>query len=79
MIKYRNILKVILLLLFVETGGHFQAQEVWTLDQCIDSAMVNNKKLQLGKNEILLSNEKQREVKANLLPKSLPMEIINII
>ena len=67
--KYSNISKAILLLLFAGAGGHFQAQEVWTLDQCIDSAMVNNKKLQIGKNEIRLSNEKQKEVKANLLPK----------
>jgi len=63
---YKNI--PLLLLLFFGIGNN-NAQQTWTLNQCIDSAMVNNKKLLMGKNEIRLSNEKEREVKANLLPK----------
>ncbi|NPA69015.1 MAG: TolC family protein [Chlorobi bacterium] len=43
--------------------------QTWTLQQCIDTAQTNNKNLQISKNEMLISSEKEKEVKANLLPK----------
>jgi len=46
-----------------------QAQESWTLERCIDTALVNNKKLKIDANNILISQAKEKEVKSNLLPK----------
>jgi len=62
-----NISKL-LLLLIMSIAGSIEAQE-WSLDQCIDSAMLNNKKLKISKNEMEIVAQKQKEVKANLLPK----------
>jgi hypothetical protein len=55
----------LLLLIMLSVVGQLGAQE-WTLDQCIDSAMANNKKLEISKNEILIVEQKQKEVKSNL-------------
>ncbi len=56
------------LILFGIGMQNIQAQE-WTLNQCIDSALVHNKKLKIDANNILLAKEKQKEVTANLIPK----------
>jgi OMF family outer membrane factor len=45
-----------------------QAQ-VWSLGQCIDTALVYNQNLQAGRNAIELSEQKHREAKASLIPK----------
>jgi OMF family outer membrane factor len=45
-----------------------QAQ-TWSLQQCIDTAQVYNKNLQMSKNNIEIGNEKEKEAKANLIPK----------
>jgi OMF family outer membrane factor len=46
-----------------------QAQEVWTLRQCIDTAQVYNKTLQINRNHIRISEQREKEAKANLIPK----------
>ncbi len=46
-----------------------QAQEVWTLKQCIDTAQVYNKTLQINRNHIRISEQREKEAKANLIPK----------
>lgn len=46
-----------------------QAQEVWTLKQCIDTAQVYNKTLQINRNHIRISEQRKKEAKANLIPK----------
>jgi len=46
-----------------------QAQEVWTLKQCIDTAQVYNKTLQINRNHISISEQREKEAKANLIPK----------
>lgn len=46
-----------------------QAQEVWTLKQCIDTAQVYNKTLQINRNYISISEQREKEAKANLIPK----------
>lgn len=46
-----------------------QAQEAWTLKQCIDTAQVYNKNLQINRNNISISKQREREAKANLIPK----------
>lgn len=45
-----------------------QAQN-WSLEQCIDTALVYNKNLQMSKNNTSIAQEKQKEAQANLLPK----------
>lgn len=46
-----------------------QAQAM-TLQQCVETALLNNKNLQVGRNNQGLSQLKQREAKAMLLPKA---------
>jgi OMF family outer membrane factor len=46
-----------------------QAQEVWTLKQCIDTAEVHNKTLQINRNNIAISEQRKKEAQANLIPK----------
>lgn len=43
--------------------------QVWTLQQCIDTALVYNRTLQVAGNNNRISRERQREAMANLLPK----------
>ncbi|MFZ4798188.1 MAG: TolC family protein [Bacteroidia bacterium] len=43
--------------------------QVYTLKQCIDSAQVYNKNLKMGRNNIAIGEQKNKEAKANLLPK----------
>ncbi len=58
-----------LLLLFLLTGVHAAQAQVWTLQQCIDTAQVHNKNLQMSRNNIAISEQKSNETKANLIPK----------
>lgn len=46
-----------------------EAQVAWSLQQCIDTALVHNRSLQIEENNLALANEKHRELKANLIPK----------
>jgi len=43
--------------------------QLWTLQQCIDTAQINNKNLQINRNNILLGEQKHKEAIANLIPK----------
>jgi len=48
----------------------FQGQsQTWSLQQCIDTAQVYNKNLQMSRNSIEIGIEKEKEAKANLIPK----------
>jgi outer membrane protein TolC len=55
---------LLLLLIPIE----LQAQ-TWTLEQCIDTALIHNQSLVLSKNDILIGQEKQKEIQSQLLPK----------
>ncbi|MGY6743514.1 MAG: TolC family protein [Cecembia sp.] len=60
-------LTLVLLILF-----SFQAQaqvKTWTLQECLDTAMVQNKNIQLTKNQSEIALLKNQEAKAQLLPK----------
>lgn len=62
-----NILWIVIILhLYVLSVN---AQETWTLQQCIDSAVVNNKNLQINRNLVTVNELKQKEVKGNLYPR----------
>lgn len=43
--------------------------QTWSLQQCIDTAQVNNKNLQQSRNNLTLSEEREKEAKSNLAPK----------
>ena len=58
-----------LLLLFLLAGVYTIQAQVWTLQQCIDTAQVYNKNLQMSRNNMVISEHKEKEAKANLLPK----------
>ena len=60
--------KLLLILMIIAVSFMGQAQ-TWSLQQCIDTAQINNKNLQISRNNIILGVEKQKEVKANLIPK----------
>jgi len=62
-------LKIITILFLSLATYSLQAQESWSLERCIDTAMINNKKLKIDVNNTLISIAKEKEVKSNLLPK----------
>lgn len=70
----RNILdpagKTIMILIgsMLLTNGHAQAQPL-SLKQCIDTALLYNRSVELSRLEIASAREKSREVKSNLVPK----------
>lgn len=45
------------------------AQQTWSLDQCLDSALNNNTQVLIANNNILIHDLKSKEVKSNLIPK----------
>ena len=59
---------VLLFFMVILVTPNGQAQ-VWTLQQCIDTAQVNNKNLQIGRNNMALGEQRQMEAKAYLIPK----------
>lgn len=64
-----NTRKLIIILTLFIGWNTVQAQEVWTLKQCIDTAQVHNKNLQINRNNINISEQREKEAKANLIPK----------
>ncbi len=62
---YKHLLVVALLLLAWNSSN----AQVWSLQQCIDTAQVYNKNLQINRNNIAISNQKTKEAQANLIPK----------
>jgi outer membrane protein TolC len=74
MIKYKHDLKekrlkrVLFILVILMVNITAQAQTV-TLEQCIDTALLYNRNIQLSRQDVNLSMEKSKEIKGNLLPK----------
>ncbi|HNP07318.1 MAG TPA: TolC family protein, partial [Cyclobacteriaceae bacterium] len=59
-------------LLIILTGLLFSKEtfaQVWTLQQCLDTAQQQNKNLLIAKNYNEISQQKMKEAKANLIPK----------
>lgn len=63
-----HILKMFLAILFMLLLNSIHAQ-TYSLQQCIDTALVNNKKLQISRNNQQISEQKRKEVQTNLYPK----------
>lgn len=67
--KLVNIYILFLIVLLSLMGlGTAQAQ-VWSLQQCIDTAQMHNKNLKMSRNNIEIGAQKEKEAKANLIPK----------
>ena len=67
--KLVNIHKTCLVLLLMVIGFQSVQAQVWSLQQCIDTAQVYNKKLQVYRNDIAIGEQREKEAKANLNPK----------
>lgn len=65
--KLVNTHKPVVLILLLLFGIQLQAQKIWSLQTCIDSAMVYNKQLKIKQNDILIQQQRQEE--ANTLSK----------
>lgn len=64
-----NTHKQALLLLFYLIGVNTAQAQVWSLQQCIDTAQIHNKNLQMSRNNISIGKQREREAQANLIPK----------
>lgn len=62
-----HIQKLIVLVLLSSTS--ILNAQTWSFQQCIDTALVNNKNLQISRNNQQISEQKRKEVQANLIPK----------
>lgn len=67
--KLVNIHKPCLVLFLIVIGFQSVQAQVWSLKQCIDTAQVYNKKLQVNRNDIAIGEQREKEAKANLYPK----------
>lgn len=56
------------LVILIFIGSNLYGQ-TWTLEQCVDSAYLNNEKIAIAENNQELSVIKHKEIRANLLPK----------
>lgn len=66
--KLVNIHKQLLILLITLPGLNRLPAQVWSLQQCIDTAQVYNKNLQISRNNRIIGEQKEKEAKARLLP-----------
>ncbi len=58
-----------LVLIFLWAPAHKAQNRVWTLEECIDTARVYNKSLQIGRNNVSAGEERYKEAIAGLIPK----------
>lgn len=65
---YLKKLKLLLALAILIFSTNSEAQN-WSLKQCIDTALVHNKTLQIAQGDIEVANEKNKEAKGGLVPK----------
>lgn len=64
-----NTHKYLFTLLLLTVVVHILQAQTWTLQQCIDTALINNRSLLMARNQIDIGDQKHREAKANLIPK----------
>lgn len=67
--KLVNTYILVLFSMFAVTENNQVSAQNWSLEQCIDTAQVYNRNLQIQRNGVLINQEKQQEAKANLIPK----------
>jgi outer membrane protein TolC len=59
-------LLIVIIILFIWNSSNAQ---IWSLQQCIDTAQAYNKSLQINRNNIAIYEQKTKEAKDNLKPK----------
>lgn len=64
-----SIHKHIIILLLISAGMNGAQAQVWSLEQCIDTALIRNKNLQVSRNAISIGEQKEKEARANLIPR----------
>lgn len=64
-----SIHKQIPILFLLVVGTQTVQAQTWSLQQCIDTAQVHNKNLQMSRNTIAIGEQREKEAKANLIPK----------
>lgn len=67
--KLVNIYLHILLLTLLALDPKPTLAQDWTLDKCIETALLHNKNLKISQNREIISQEKSKEASSNLLPK----------
>ena len=55
--------------LFLTMLHNLAIGQVWSLNQCLDTAQLNNKQLAISRTSITISEQMQEEVQASLIPK----------
>lgn len=63
---HKPVLLILVLFIQISTG---YTQETWTLAQCIDTAKVNNKQLDMSERDIEIASERHTASRAQLIPK----------
>jgi outer membrane protein TolC len=56
-------------ILFFLMGTFTSKAQIWTIEQCLDTAQLYNINLQINRNNLMIGLEKEKEAKANLIPK----------
>ena len=64
-----NTHKYLFTLLLLTVVVHILQAQTWTLQQCVDTALINNRSLLIARNQTDIGDQKHREAKANLIPK----------
>jgi outer membrane protein TolC len=67
--KLVNTYTLILLTTYLGLTSAIGQEQTWSLNQCIDSAMVYNKTIQMARNNIQSGEAQKKEIQSNLLPK----------
>lgn len=67
--KFHSLARFFLGMVLLHPAAAFAQAQVWTLEQCMDTAQVHNKALQIARNNTAIGTEKTREATANLYPK----------
>jgi OMF family outer membrane factor len=67
--KLVNIYLPFLLLVLLSLYPRSSWAQVWTLEKCIETALLHNKSLKISQNREMISQEKSKVVSSNLLPK----------
>lgn len=62
-------LKLVITNISVFLVAAFSYGQTWELKQCIDTALLNNKKLEISRNNMSIGEIRTKEAKANLIPK----------
>jgi len=65
---HQKAIRVFLALILIQVSGILSAQTL-SLEQCIDTALQNNRTIKLSQQDVFLANEKNKETKGNLFPK----------